>query len=113
MIRASDFRTLALRFPEAVEGAHMGHADFRVRGKIFATLGYPDAKFGAVMLSPADQDLLMKQYPKAFSLAAGAWGRAGATHVRLSAVTRTAVQLALESAWVRRATKKLIAAYRS
>ena len=111
-VKPSEFRAAALKLPAAVEGAHMGNADFRVGGKIFATLGYPDARFGVVMLSPADQDLLIKQYPKAFSPAAGAWGRAGSTHVRLSTLSRTAMHLALESAWTRRATKKLLATYR-
>jgi hypothetical protein len=106
-MNAADFRKLALSLPEVVEGAHMGHPDFRVGGKIFATLGYPDAKFGTVMISPQDQDLLLRRHPKAFAPAAGAWGRAGSTSVRLSAAPSRAVKLALESAWSRRAPKKL------
>lgn len=62
---------MALSLPEVVEASHMGHADFRVGGKIFATLGYPDERYGAVMLSPGEQDLLVKDHPKAFAPAAG------------------------------------------
>ena len=54
---ADEFRRLALNLPEVVEGSHMGHADFRVGGKVFATLGYPDERYGAIMLTPQDQDL--------------------------------------------------------
>ena len=110
-MKASEFRKLALSFPTAVEGVHMGTTDFRVTGKIFATLGYPNPEFGALMLSPADQDLLLKQYPKAFTPAPGAWGRTGSTLVRLTAVTRRAVKLGLESAWARRASKTLRTTY--
>jgi hypothetical protein len=57
MITADDFRKLALGFPEAIELAHMHHPDFRVRGKIFATLGYPDNDFAVVKLTPAEQKI--------------------------------------------------------
>jgi len=106
-MKAADFRKLALALPEASEGAHMGHADFRVGGKIFATLGYPDAKFGMVTVSPQEQDLLVRQHPNAFAPAPGAWGRAGSTSVRLAVAPRLAVKYALESAWTRRAPKRL------
>jgi len=85
----------------------MGHADFRVGGKIFATLGYPDAKSGMVTVSPQEQDLLVRQHPNAFAPAPGAWGRAGSTSVRLAVAPRLAVKYALESAWSRRAPKRL------
>src|SRR4029453_16454970 len=106
-MKAADFRKLALALPEASEGAHMGHADFRVGGKIFATLGYPDAGFGMVAISPQEQDLLLQQHPNAFAPAPGAWGRAGSTSVRLAVAPRLAVKYALESAWTRRAPKRL------
>jgi hypothetical protein len=112
-MKAADFRTLALALPEASEGAHMGHADFRVGGKIFATLGYPDDKFGTVMISPHEQDLLLRQHPNAFAPAPGAWGRAGSTSVRLAVAPRLAVKYALESAWTRRAPKRLRAKHSS
>ena len=87
----------------------MGHADFRVAGKIFATLGYPDDLHGTIMLSPLDQDLLLQRHAKAFKPAAGAWGKAGSTSVTLGVAPKRVVALALESAWKRRASKQLLA----
>ena len=104
---AAEFRRIALSLPGAEESAHGGHPDFRVGGKVFASLGYPDPRHGAVMVSPHDQDLLIRDYPKAFSPAAGAWGRAGSTVVLLRLAPRKAVTIALEAAWRRRAPKKL------
>ena len=103
----ADFRRLALSFPSVEENAHMGHPDFRVGGKIFATLAYPDARFGTVMVSPQDQDLLIRDHPKAFIPVSGAWGHAGSTSVLLRLAPRRAVAAALEAAWRRRAPKKL------
>src|SRR5678816_487575 len=93
---ADEFRRLALSFPEAAEGSHMGHADFRVGGKVFATLGYPNERYGVAMLTPQDQDLLVKDHPKTFAPAAGAWGASGSTHVLLRGASKRAVCLALE-----------------
>ena len=103
---ANDFRRAALALPGAEEKAHMGHPDFRVGGKIFATLSYPDERFGALMLTPQQQERLVKRSPKAFQPAAGAWGRAGSTYVLLRLASRAVVVPALESAWQRRAPKK-------
>jgi len=105
----AEFRRIALSLPSAEESAHMGHPDFRVGGKIFATLGYPDTRFGTIMLSPQDQDLLIRDHPTAFVPAPGAWGRAGSTSVLLRLAPRRAVAVALEAAWRRRAPKKLVA----
>jgi hypothetical protein len=107
---ADEFRTIALSFPEATEGAHMGHADFRVGGKIFATLGYPNDAHGAVMITPQDQDLLVRDHPKTFQPAAGAWGAAGSTTVLLRGASKRAVKLAIEAAWRKRAPKRLLTA---
>jgi len=85
----------------------MGHADFRVSGKIFATLGVPKDGFATIMLSPLDQDLLLRDHPKAFAPAAGAWGRSGSTTVTLRTAPRSVVKMALESAWRRRAAAQL------
>jgi hypothetical protein len=104
---AADFRRIATSFPEAVEGSHMGHADFRVRGKIFATLGYPNDEYAVVMLSPADQELIVRDHPKAFAPVAGKWGASGSTTVLLKAAAKRIVTLALESAWRKRAPKRL------
>ena len=104
---ADEFRRLALSLPEVVEGAHMGHADFRVGGKIFATLGYPNERYGAAMLTPQDQDLLVKDHPKTFAPAAGAWGASGSTTIILRGASKRAVGIALEAAWRKRAPKGL------
>ena len=103
-----EFRKLALSFPEAVEGAHVGHPDFRARGRIFATLGYPDDGWGMVRLSPKDQMQFVEGESKAFVPVKGAWGRQGATIVRLSAVNRATLQHALTAAWTNRAPKRLV-----
>jgi hypothetical protein len=87
----------------------MGHPDFRVSGKIFATLGYPTPGIATIMLSPSDQDLLLRAHPTVFARAAGAWGSAGSTTVLLRAAPRQAVRAALESAWKRRAPRKPVA----
>lgn len=91
-----DFRRIALEFPEAVESAHMGHADFRVRSRIFATL--PDDATGMVKLAPEQQELFMRVDP-AFTPAKGAWGRQGYTLVRLAAAREDLVRDALTAAW--------------
>jgi hypothetical protein len=103
----TDFRRLALSLPGAVEKAHMGHPDFRVGNRIFATLGYPDSTYGTVMVKPDDQTVLIARHPRAFTVVNGAWGRAGATSVKLSRATHSAVSGALESAWRRRAPAKI------
>ncbi len=110
---AGEFRRLALSLPGAEEMAHMNHPDFRVGGKIFATLGYPDGRFGTIMLSPQVQDLVIRDHPKAFAQANGAWGKSGSTTVDLRLAPRRAVTRALESAWRRRAPKRLVAALAS
>jgi hypothetical protein len=106
----AEFRQLALRLPEVVEGSHMGHADFRVGGKIFATLGYPSDRFAVVLLSPQDQDLIVRDYPKTFARVSGGWGASGGTTVVLRGASKRAVAIALESAWRKRAPKRLVSA---
>ena len=103
---AAEFRRIALSLAGAEAKAHGGHPDFRVNGKIFATLGYPDNRFGTLVLTPEDQSLLVQSHPKAFKPAAGAWGRSGCTSVLLRLAPRRAVQAALEAAWERRASAK-------
>jgi hypothetical protein len=99
---SADFRRIALSLAGAEERAHGGHPDFRVKGKIFATLGYPDERYGTLVLSPQDQSILVHSHPKAFKPAAGAWGRMGSTSVLLRLAPRRAVEAALEAAWERR-----------
>ena len=91
------FRDLALSLPETEESAHMQHPDFRVRGKIFATL--PKKGVGMVKLTPFEQEVLMRAEPDTFSPAAGAWGRSGCTLVKLSAVKKSQLKDAIGAAY--------------
>ena len=104
---ADDFRQIALSLPEALESAHMDHPDFRVRGKIFATLGYPDQGWGMVKLTPEQQTSLVRAEPAVFVPAKGAWGRRGSTIVRLDTVDQVALSSALIAAWRNVAPKRL------
>jgi hypothetical protein len=97
-ISAADFRRLALELAGAVEGEHMEHPDFRVGGKIFASLGYPNAEHGMVKLPREMQRELVRDLPGAFSPCNGKWGELGATQVRLDAVPRDVARAALEAA---------------
>ena len=105
---AADFRRLALKFPDTSENAHMNHPDFRVGGKIFATLGYPNKDHGVVIAPPDEQTRLIKTYPKVFALAKGAWGKRGSTTVRLEAVDKTTLKRVMEIAWQHKAPKDLL-----
>jgi hypothetical protein len=102
------FRRLALTLPESVEQAHMNHPDFRVRGKIFATLGYPDNTRAMVKLGPAQQDAFVAAYPKVFAPVKGSWGRKGCTTVHLKAATPGVIRPALVAAWRNYAPKSLL-----
>jgi hypothetical protein len=103
----ADFRRMALRFPDATESAHMNHPDFRVGGKIFATLGYPKMGVGMVKLFPDQQQEFVRAEPKVFSPVNGLWGRRGATYVHLKAAKKRSVQRALAAAWRNTAPKRL------
>lgn len=92
---------MALAMPGTAEGRHQGHADFRVRGKIFATLGYPDEHWGMVRLSIDDQQKRVRQAPAAFAPAKGQWGEQGSTLVNLQYASAAAVQSAMHGAWNR------------
>lgn len=102
---ADDFRDLALSMPDAVEGAHMGHPDFRANGRIFATL-HPDDQWGMVKLAPAEQHEFMRLHPGMFVPSSGAWGRQGCTNVRLDAANRTTLRGAMTLAWQGAAEKE-------
>ena len=104
---ANAFRKIALSLPEAEERAHMDHPDFRVAGKIFATLGYPDKTRGMVKLSPEDQHNFSQDYPEAFIPVKGTWGRRGATSVDLKSAKKDALASALHAAWRNVAPKRL------
>lgn len=103
MATADDFRRIALSFAGAEESAHMAHPDFRVGGRIFATLGAPDEAHGMVALMPEQQEDFIALARDAFRPAAGAWGRGGSTLVKLDAVSEDMLEAALAAAWRRRA----------
>ena len=108
-----NFRTLALTLPDTEEGSHMGHPDFRVRGKIFASLDSPGPGFGMVKLAPKDQAAFLKSHPDIFTPATGAWGAAGATHIQLGrgGVDKQTLAAALQAAWRNVAPKTLVKAF--
>jgi hypothetical protein len=106
-VTSNDFRRLALSFPEASESSHMGHPDFRVGGKIFATLGYPEESWAMVKLAPVEQEMFVKAEPKVFAPVNGGWGRRGATNVVLKSAKKATVRRALAPAWSLAAPKKL------
>jgi len=85
--------------PEASESSHMGHPDFRVRGSIFATLGYPGKSWGMVRLTPEEQREFVRAYPAVFAPVKGAWGRLGCTSVRLDAADEETLGRAITLAW--------------
>jgi hypothetical protein len=93
------FRRIALGLSDAVEQAHHGHPDFRAHGRIFATLGYPDAAWGMVALTPEQQAEYIRDHAAVFEPAAGAWGLQGATMVKLSAIDEETLGGALTLAW--------------
>jgi hypothetical protein len=106
-VTAQQFRHIALSLPQVEEREHMGHPDFRVNGKIFATLSYPDEEYGVVMLSPAEQKRFMRERPEELTPAKGAWGRRGHTQVRLGKIGEATLREALRAAWRTRAPKGL------
>lgn len=105
MLRDNDFRRIALGMTDAVEGAHMGHPDFRVHGRIFATLHHDrqmagrGSMAGMVMLTPEQQQQFMQDHPVSFSPESGAWGRSGCTRVQLDAVDEDPLGDAMTLAW--------------
>jgi hypothetical protein len=108
-VTAKDFRRIALSLPEAEERAHMDHPDFRVGGKVFATLGYPDKSCGMVKLTPEQQHYFSKAEPSVFEAVNGAWGRRGATRVHLKTVSKETLAGAIKAAWRNTATKRIAA----
>ncbi len=113
---ANEFRKLVLSFPGSEERAHHGHPDFRVGGKIFATLGYPDQTHGMVQLTPEQQAEFLHDHPQVFSPAAGKWGEKGSTIVNLPKATKTVLKTAIDAAWkngLKKSAKKPTKAKRS
>ena len=95
---ADQFRKLVLSFEGAEELAHHGHPDFRLNGRIFCTLGYPNDTRAMVKLTPEQQAEFVHDYPKVFSPCAGKWGEQGATSIELPKARKAVIQRALEAA---------------
>ena len=104
---ANAFRKIALAQPQAVEGAHMGHADFRVGGKIFASLG-PDEDWAMVKLGPDDQADLIGAAKGPYQPASGAWGLQGCTIITLAKASEPKVRRAINAAWRNVAPKRIV-----
>ncbi len=100
-----DFRRIALSFEGAEESSHMGTPDFRVEGRIFATLASAKLGYGNLMITPEQQAAFVEDMPKVFLPIHGGWGRAGATHIRLAATTEDVLTGALHTAWKLRVEK--------
>ncbi|MGH9521201.1 MAG: MmcQ/YjbR family DNA-binding protein [Terriglobales bacterium] len=99
---ASDFRRLALALPGTIESSHFGNPDFRVNGKIFATLSLEREGFGVLLLSPEEQAGMVADAPEVFSPVPGGWGRKGSTRVYLATVHPDVLEGALRVAWTRK-----------
>jgi hypothetical protein len=104
-MNARTFRRIALGLEGAIEGAHMGHADFRAHGRIFASLD-AEEKVGMVALTPAQQNQFVEEHPNVFFPAPGAWGRQGYTRVTLAAADEETVGEAMTLAWRNSAEKR-------
>ena len=100
---AAGFRRIALGMKDSIENSHMGHPDFRVNGRIFATL-HADLKWGMVVLTPDQQQRFVREAPGTFKPENGAWGRQGCTAVELASVDEEALGEALTLAWRNKAT---------
>jgi hypothetical protein len=104
-MKPADFRRIALSLEGAEEGSHMGAADFRVGGRIFATLASEKQGYGNLMLSPELQAEFVGELPEVFLPIHGGWGRMGATHIRLAKASEDVLVGALRAAWKLRLEK--------
>jgi hypothetical protein len=104
-MNAADFRRMALALEGAEEGSHFGSPDFRVEGKIFATLAHQAQGYGNLMLTPEQQAAFVAEQPDMFLPVHGGWGRIGATHIRLAVATEDVAAGALHTAWKLRREK--------
>jgi len=102
---AADFRRIALSFPGVEESSHMGAADFRVGGRIFATLASIKLGYGNLMLTPEIQAGFLADAPEIFLPIAGGWGRMGMTHIRLREASKDILTGALQTAYKLRLEK--------
>jgi hypothetical protein len=104
-VTVDDFRRIALSLEGAEESFHMGQPDFRVGGRIFATLAAASQGYGNLILTPEQQGAFVEELPEVFIPIAGGWGRNGATHIRLSAANEDVLAGALRTAWKLRVEK--------
>lgn len=109
----ADFRRLALSLPGVEEGSHMGSVDFRVGGRIFATLASQDKGYGNLMLTPEVQADFLRDSSDVFLPIAGGWGRMGMTHIVLAAASEDVLAGALATAWKLRVEKNASSRTRS
>ena len=100
-----DFRRIALSLEGAEESSHMGKPDFRVGGRIFATLASADQGYGNLILTSEQQAAFVQELPEVFVPIAGGWGRMGMTHIRLAAAKEEVLAGALRMAWKLRLEK--------
>jgi YjbR protein len=104
-MKVADFRRIALSLPGAEESSHMGQPDFRVGGRIFATLASAKQGYGNLMLTLEQQQAFVQEAPEVFLPIAGGWGRMGMTHIRLDAAQEDVLYGALHTAWKLRLDK--------
>src|SRR5262244_1399190 len=104
-MKAADFRRIALSMQGAEESSHMGAPDFRLDGRIFATLASQDEGYGNLMLTPEQQADFVHELPEVFIPIRGGWGRMGMTHIVLSKASEDVLTGALQSAWRLRVQK--------
>jgi hypothetical protein len=105
VMNAADFRRFALSLEGAEEGSHMRAPDFRVGGRIFATLASQGQDCGNLMLTPEQQTEFVRELPDVFLPVRGGWGRMGATHIRLAKASEDTLAGALRTAWKLRVEK--------
>ena len=98
-MNVNDFRRIALSFEGAEEGSHMGNPDFRVGGRIFATLASQRQGYGNLKLTAEQQAAFVEELPEVFLPIPGGWGRMGMTHIRLAAANEDVLRGALHAAW--------------
>jgi len=96
---ASDFHRIALSLEGAEEGSHFGAVDFRLGGRIFATLASVDEGYGNLMITPELQAEFIAERPDLFLPVHGGWGRMGITHIRLALADEDTLTSALHTAW--------------
>src|SRR5262249_40811800 len=95
---AADFKRIALSLEGAAEGSHMGAVDFRVDGRIFATLASEAQGYGNLALTPAEQEAFVEELPEFLVRVAGGWGRRGMTHIVLGKASEDVFNGPLQSA---------------